>query len=206
MEFVAGMSTLESVAKFLEEEAEEIALAVAFWGGDAFQRLKIADWRAKNVRIICDAESGACNPSTLRKMMDRFGPRFRTNPRLHAKVYWTPRKMLVTSANASASGLCLQADEVKGNIEAGIVITESETIKQTREWFDGIYDHKDTSEIDDAILKTATRRWHFGRERRFYGSSHEIITVTEALSPRRSSFEIVTEERSLGTVTPYLPQ
>jgi hypothetical protein len=74
-------------------------------GGDAMTKLDIEKWGAENVRIICNATSGACNPKTLDFLMKRFGPQLKTNPKLHAKLYWAPGKMLVTSANASASGL-----------------------------------------------------------------------------------------------------
>ena len=94
MQFVSGKDTLKSVAEFLKSEDVEIALAVAFWGGDAMKRLGVAEWKAKNVRMICNATSGACNPLALKDLRSHIGSNLRTNPNLHAKVYWTPRHSL----------------------------------------------------------------------------------------------------------------
>jgi hypothetical protein len=117
VQFVKDEDTLELVAQLLKSEEVEIALAVAFWGGDATERLDIARWRARKVRVICNATSGACNPKALKGLRSKIGANLRTNPNLHAKVYWTPAKFVVTSANASASGLSMENQEVARNIE-----------------------------------------------------------------------------------------
>jgi len=153
MQFVKD--TFESVAKFLKSEDIEIALAVAFWGGDAMKRLGIAEWKAKNVRMICNATSGACNPLALNELRSHIGSNLRTNPNLHAKVYWTPSTLVITSANASASSLSLEGEEVKGNIEAGIVSTDHLLLTEVKQWFDELYDSHKTVEVDKNIIKKA---------------------------------------------------
>jgi hypothetical protein len=182
MEFIYGTYTVESAANVLKN-ATEVALAVAFWGGDAVARLDFA--KTGDVRIVCNATSGACNPKTLEALMDRFGPRLRTNPKLHAKVYWTPNKTLITSANASASGLSLEDEEVEANIEAGILITKEENpeiIDAVKRWFDKVYNSDDTKEVDNKVLKRAKESW----DRRRPGRSTQLgnVTVIKALNDR----------------------
>jgi hypothetical protein len=184
VDFIGGTATLECVSEFLKTETEEIMLAVAFWGGDALDGLGMTDWRARNVRIICNATSGACNPKALRAMMQQFGPQLKTHPKLHAKVYWTPSKMLVTSANASASGLCLEDGEVRANIEAGVAITSPDILKQVKHWLDGIYDEQETAVVDDKILKIAASRWKAARRNRIstaFGDPN-TVSLTDALN------------------------
>jgi len=47
MHFISGKDTFESVAELLKSEDVEIALAVAFWGGDAMERLGVATPESK---------------------------------------------------------------------------------------------------------------------------------------------------------------
>src|ERR1019366_1779528 len=89
----------------------------------------------------------------------RFGPRLKTNPKLHAKVYWTLRKMLVTSANASASGFALAGKEDEANIEAGIAITSPEMIKAVKDWFDALYQSPKSARVDKKIIEIAKQKW-----------------------------------------------
>jgi HKD family nuclease len=96
MRFLSEDQTLNTIAEFLSAENAEIALAVAFWGGDGLKRLRTAEWKAKKVRVICDARSGACNPQALKDLKKQIGSNLRTNDRLHAKVYWTPCKVVIT--------------------------------------------------------------------------------------------------------------
>jgi len=182
MRFVSGKDTLKTVAEFLNSENVEIALAVAFWGGDAMNRLGVAEWKAKNVRVICNATSGACNPQALKDLQSHIGSNLRTNPKLHSKVYWTPSKLVITSANASASGLSLQDKEVNENIEAGIVSTSLQLLTEAKQWFDEKYDSAETVEVDEKIIKRAGRMWLLRRRGRVVpGQAEQTFTVTDAL-------------------------
>ena len=98
MRFIGGSHTLELISEFLKSEDTEIALAVAFWGGAAIERLGVGEWKAEKVRVICNATSGACNPKALTALRSHIDLNLRTNPRLHSKVYWTPKRLVITSA------------------------------------------------------------------------------------------------------------
>lgn len=179
MQFLSGKDTLESLAELLKSEDVEIALAVAFWGGDAMKRLAVAEWKAKNVRVICNATSGACNPLALKDLRSHIGSNLRTNSNLHAKVYWTPSKLVMTSANASASGLSLEGEEVTGNIEAGIVSTDHLLLTEVKQWFDELYNLPKTIEVDNDVIEEAQAMWALRRPGR--PTFEQIGDVTAAL-------------------------
>jgi len=163
MELIKDGANLAEIAQMLEAEVNEIAIAVAFWGGDAKARLNIGNWKAKQIRIVCDATSGACNPKALSDLRDKVGQHLYTNSRLHAKVYWTPQRVLVTSANASASGLSLEGAELAGNIEIGILTSSPEILAASKVWFEDLLKAKGTVEVDDEVLKLATKMWNARR-------------------------------------------
>ncbi len=182
MQFLTGAKKLEVIADILRAESDEIAVAVAFWGGDALDRLAVSEWKAKKVRLICAATSGACNPKALKELRDRFGPSLKTNSRLHAKVYWTPSKVLITSANASASGLSLEDNEVDGNIEAGLLVTLPETIVAVKKWFDELFQSRQTIDVDEKVLEEATLMW--SRRRRGRSTQKSVPGLMEALKDK----------------------
>jgi phosphatidylserine/phosphatidylglycerophosphate/cardiolipin synthase-like enzyme len=159
MQFINNGGALKTIAGFLTAEKDDIAIAVAFWGGDAQELLQIENWKAQRVRIVCDATSGACNPQTLQYLRTKFPGNVFANARLHSKVYWTPKKVVITSANASASGLSLEGSETYGNIEAGVMSSEPEILNAIKKWFDSILDLLRTVEVDDEVMKVARRMW-----------------------------------------------
>jgi hypothetical protein len=189
MRFVSGSDTLDLVSELLKSEDVEIALAVAFWGDAAMKRLGVADWKAKKIRVICNATSGACNPKALTALRSCLGSNLRTNPNLHSKVYWTPTKMVVTSANASASGLSLQDDEVVGNIEAGLTTNSDILLNETKKWFDRVYALPESVEIDDGVIKKAKAMWSRRRPGRFSpklsGTLTDVLRNAATLADRR---------------------
>lgn len=86
--FLDTAATLRSARDLLSRGGEAI-LAVAFWGEDACARLGLTNFHAGNVTIICDPESGACNPQVLTELKS-LNIDVRAKRHLHAKVLWTP--------------------------------------------------------------------------------------------------------------------
>jgi hypothetical protein len=159
--FLEGKHTLDVVRNILEVEKREIALAVAFWGDSAIEKLCADAWKAKKVSIICNATSGCCNPSVLeylQKKFDTFSKIIKTNPKLHAKVYWTPDKMVITSANASSSGLWMPG-LLEGNVEAGVLVESKVLIESVKEWFDKLFVNDQTVKLDQGIIRKAWIMW-----------------------------------------------
>ncbi len=156
---IVGKDTLEHAQKMLVSQRTEIAIAVAFWGESADKKLDLVNWKAKKITIICNATSGACNPIILSKLKNRFGENFKTNPRLHAKFYWTPTQVIITSANASASGLWHENEHATGNVEAGISCQHPNLIEGTKALFDEINASRGTVIVTDKIIEEAWDLW-----------------------------------------------
>ncbi|MCZ7487174.1 phospholipase D family protein [Rhizobium rhizogenes] len=142
--------------------ADSAKFAVAFWGNDASATLGISS-RSKPLKIICNLESGACNPSEIRKLL-KMTPNVevRTNPRLHAKVYWTPSAVVIGSSNASANGLAVEGRELSSWAEANVLTTEHKMLEQTSTWFDALF--AASNPIIDSDLNLAEELW---RRRQF---------------------------------------
>jgi hypothetical protein len=116
--------------------AGPVEMAVAFWGTKACERLELpAD--LSTYRIACDARSGFCSPVALGILLQR-GARVVDVRKLHAKVYKGQRAMVVTSANASPSGLSLDVDAVFG-LEVGTLVTAAEELEAAATWLDDLF-------------------------------------------------------------------
>lgn len=120
--------------------ADVAKFAVAFWGKDAANTLGISS-RTKPIKIICNLQSGACNPGEIRKLL-KLAPivEVRTNPRLHAKVYWTPEGVVIGSSNASADGLAVEGNELSSWAEANDHTNDHSILEQSSDWFDKQFD------------------------------------------------------------------
>lgn len=150
--FVHGRDIASSISEALRG-AEQMDLAVAFWGLGAIDRLGLS--AQKPTRIICDALSGGCNPTELESLLrlsQESKQQFEVKhlSRIHSKVYRTPTVAFVSSANASANGL---SEGNEGTIEAAIRTESSEVISQIDSWFEAKWDEAET--IDEPLLQRA---------------------------------------------------
>jgi hypothetical protein len=136
--------------------AKEAKIAVAFWGRGAVQALGI-DRSDLEAEIVCNLDSGACNPSEIGKLRElRPHIPVRSDPRLHGKLYWTPRGVVIGSSNASTNGLAVE-DGLAGWAEANVFSDDQRLIDDALAWFEA---RKDSSyEITDAHLHLARQIW-----------------------------------------------
>jgi hypothetical protein len=108
---------VERRAAELISQAHEVRVAVAYWGSGSFkwfERFDAESLASKDVVIVCDLMSGACNPDEIERLQKTLGkPGVRTRDRLHAKVWLTDRGAIVGSSNVSANGLGFEGDELK---------------------------------------------------------------------------------------------
>ena len=136
--------------------AERVKVAVAFWGRGAIQALGI-DRPELEAEIICNLDSGACNPSEIGKLRElRPHIPVRSDPRLHGKLYWTPSGVVVGSSNASTNGLAVEAG-LAGWAEANIFSDAPELIDTTLTWFNAR--KKGSYEITEVHLRLAEQIW-----------------------------------------------
>lgn len=137
-------------------EANEARIAVAFWGAGAVERLGL-DRPGFSAQILCNLDSGACNPAELRRMSKLPGIMLRAHPALHAKVYWTPRAAVLGSSNASSNGLALEGDAAGAWAEANLLVNDTAMLAEMAAWFEKLF--AAGYEIVDADIDRAELIW-----------------------------------------------
>jgi hypothetical protein len=151
----------------LISEATTVRVAVAYWGKGSFERLDIENMSSKDITIVCDLMSGACNPDEVEKIQEALpDARVLRRDHLHAKVWLTDHGAIVGSSNMSANGLGFEENELSGSVEANVyVLDDAETLAEINEWFDN--DVMDgAKEIKEDDLTEAKRRWDYHRSTR----------------------------------------
>ena len=176
MRFLTGSDIQEQVRK-ITSRSGEVMVAVAYWGKGAAERTGLsANDNSKNVRIICDLLSGACNPAEI-ETLTQLGFRVRTRDRLHAKVWIGGDDTIVGSANASANGLPGEDEQAaNASIEAVVVSHNPRLARDLRAWFEQQWCA--SSRIEDRHLDQARQLWK--RRRRSIGRGF-AATLTENL-------------------------
>jgi hypothetical protein len=139
----------------LAKGCADLRIAVAFWGTDSLKTLRLTG--AKGGRIICNLESGACNPKEIRKLRALKKFKIKTHAQLHAKIYWSPKAAVVGSSNASANGLVVDANIAKGWREANILFDQEDELRRTGDRFNHLW--KQGRAITNKLLKEADLKW-----------------------------------------------
>ncbi|OCC25306.1 hypothetical protein MB02_01130 [Croceicoccus estronivorus] len=155
------LNEVEALAKIqaMLVATKKARLSVAFWGDGAVELLGL-DRPDLDLKIVCNLDSGACNPAELRKLLAVVGQgNLLSNPRLHAKVYWTPEKACIGSSNASTNGLAVEGTNLTGWSEANIQVSDRNLIKEIEDWFDNQASPENAYEIDEAAIKRAEVVW-----------------------------------------------
>jgi len=168
LSFISGSNNNREVRKLLQD-VTELKCAVAFLGKEA---LKLFKKRKGHTWLICNLESGSTNPYIIPELMKLPELAIRTNSKLHAKVYWTPHKAIVSSANISINGLGFE--ETAGWIEAGILVDDNQVIESIEKWFEGLWNK--SQKITNLALDKACENW---QKRALRGSE-------DSLSKRKS--------------------
>ena len=140
----------------LLRQVDTARLAVAFWGKGALERLGL-DRSGLTADILCNLDSGACNPAELRRIRELPGITLKSHPSLHAKVYWTPRAAVIGSSNASANGLALEGDAAGGWREANVWLDGAAMLDDIATWFDTLFAQGNA--ILDEDLERAEQIW-----------------------------------------------
>jgi hypothetical protein len=161
-EFLTEHKIMERIGTMLSV-AERADLAVAYWGQDATNKLKLSN-AEKPIRILCDLWSGACNPVEIKKLLGHSHVAVKTLNDLHAKVYWTPTCAVVGSANASANGMSWENDETAGLIEAALLTEEKILLDAILKWFEDRWE--EAEEVDSRLLERVRPIWWKARRGR----------------------------------------
>ena len=152
MHFLSG-DRIGKETKGLVHRSGKLSAAVVYWGTDGARLSGIAERSdPKNVSVICDLHSGACNPSEIRKIM-ASGVQIKKLCQLHAKVWIGGDTVIVGSANASTNGLADDPD----HIEAALMVEDRTLAHELQEWFDCYWCQ--ASDIDEDDLLRAEQAW-----------------------------------------------
>ncbi|WP_164155263.1 phospholipase D family protein [Sandarakinorhabdus rubra] len=156
MKLLDETAALDEVRNLLAQ-TQTARLAVAFWGKGAIERLGLSREGLK-AEILCNLDSGACNPAELRRILGLPDITLKSHPSLHAKVYWTPSAAVLGSSNASANGLALEGQQATSWREANIRLNDPEVLGEIATWFDGLFNQG--YEIGEEHLGRAELIWN----------------------------------------------
>ena len=134
MRFLHEEQLTRAIRRLTGSRKTKVKLAVAYWGSGSLRLLGLDPSRS-NLEIVCCLKGGKSDPNVI----SRFGSRARQNDKLHAKVIWTRRAAIVSSANASSNGLPEEEQTAAGLIEAGILVDRPPELVAIRKWFDRLY-------------------------------------------------------------------
>jgi HKD family nuclease len=159
--FLNEYEAREHVKQMLDmlPKGETAKIAVAFWGRGAIDFLGLNRDGLK-AQILCNLDSGACNPDEIRTLMKLPGIKLRSHPKLHAKVYWTPRQAVVGSSNASTNGLASEYQTNEPWKEANINVSDKKTLEKIDNWFDEVlWNDPKVYDVDDKSIERAEHLW-----------------------------------------------
>lgn len=159
MTFLTEREVGAAIKKLVRDQSD-VRIAVAFWGAGAADLIGIERTAAKP-RILCNLDSGVCNPDEILALSKMS--KVRTHAQLHAKVYWTPVGVIVGSSNASSNGLWGEGKERRGWREANMLIRDPPTVAEIGAWFEAQWDEGRT--VTDSMVEAARQLWIAGRER-----------------------------------------
>ncbi|MGY4608603.1 hypothetical protein ACVW16_007015 [Bradyrhizobium sp. USDA 4474] len=155
MKFHDEKSVIAPIRK-IAKGCKDLRVAVAFWGTDGAKTLSLKG--AKSGRILCNLESGACNPKEIRKLRaSKKKFKVKTHPQLHAKIYWSPEAAVIGSSNASGNGLVIDSAAAKGWREANLWFDQKDLLRSVGLHFDRLW--KQAKPVTDQGLKDADVKW-----------------------------------------------
>lgn len=154
--FISSDDNTEAIGQLIRE-TDKLDCAVAFLGKKAEDILEKFSKAGCRCRCICNLSSGGTNPYAVETLM-KTGIRIKNHPSLHAKVYIGEDYGIVSSANLSANGLGLEADELNGWIEAGYKVTKPQELSQMLEWFGDLWENAEN--ITKKDIENAKNAWN----------------------------------------------
>ncbi len=152
---ILNEKTVVAPIRKLARGCPDLRVAVAFWGEGSVENLRLT--RAKNGRVICNLESGGCNPKEIRKLRALKKLKIKTHAQLHAKIYWSPEAAVIGSSNASANGLVVDPGAAKGWREANVLFDQEDELRRTGQRFNELW--KQGKAITNQLLKDADLKW-----------------------------------------------
>lgn len=160
MDFLDQSEVVPAVRDLLSK-VDRATLVVAFWGKGAIETLGLQkEWAS--LKIVCNLDSGACNPRVIKDLMSLPNATVLNDRRLHGKVYLTDDAVILGSSNASANGLVVEGDGLVGWAEANIISWDASFRARTKSWCeDRIVAAQPIEAVD---LRRAEMAWRLRRK------------------------------------------
>lgn len=155
MKFLTETTALAEIRALLSR-AGKAKLAIAFWGDGAARELGLGR-DGLEAEVLCNLDSGACNPDEIERLLKMPGVCLRAHASLHAKVYWTAGGAVLGSSNASTNGLALKGEAAGAWAEANIHLDGADLLQTLEQWFDEEY--RQGYEIQPEDLERARTLW-----------------------------------------------
>ena len=175
MQFLYDEQILKQIRN-ISKKKQLLQIAVAYWGKKAIEQTNLKariEIDPSSVRIICDLESGSCNPYTIQRLIDAQ-VEVRKCTKMHAKIWICGNHVIIGSANASTNGLGFDdAKSLRNNKEAAAHIVDKVFARKARSWIDGLWEHSTT--IDELDIELAKSRW---QERKKIPYKDPIVRTT----------------------------
>ena len=144
-----------------------LKVAVAYWGDQALKKTGLQsriNTDPKTVQVLCDLESGSCNPDEIQKLINA-DVQVKSLKGLHAKVWISENMVVIGSANASSNGLGFYHD---GHREAAVCMTNESFAKTVTNWFDRLWDDEHAI-CASQKMDLAEKRWNNRKQARKNG-------------------------------------
>ena len=155
-----GRDIVERI-KQCARKSKSVKIAAPFWGKGAVERLGLHHINAPQSathQIICNLESGACNPGPIKDLIDRHW-NVRSNPRLHAKVYLFSDVAILGSSNPSTNGLTEDLVANAGWHEVCVELDDESNLQALRKWFASQATPRYSTVVNATALKIAELRF-----------------------------------------------
>lgn len=195
----------EEVNKLFENN-EDLDIAVAFLGYGS--KILFDANRNKKIRIICNFDSGACNPKLVEELRDYENICIKSDAYLHAKTLIQNHSLIIGSANLSANGLSLEGAELTAWTEIGILLNDDKVISESKLWFEDLWNN--SSLITDNDIKKQKQNWKKRRKTRpdieIENSKKSLIEAAlsgEQLTDREIYFAIYYDFASMEAETAF---
>ena len=182
MKFLHNKNYRKEIVKVFSN-CQELDVAVAFFGLDSIELFRKS--KDKKIRVICNLESGACNPYLIEKIHKHKNVIIKTNPKLHAKTLIQKNSAIIGSANISSNGLSLEDNELSGWLETGVLTTSKSIISESKSWFNETWGSSVTVKTTD--IEKYKALWRERRNSRI--SKNSSLSIIEASRTNSSTFK-----------------
>lgn len=161
MKLLTSENYFDEVKKLFSNESE-LDIAVAFLGYDVLDLFE--ESKNKKIRLLCNFESGACNPHLITKLRELPNIELKSDSHLHSKLAVQDEVAIIGSANYSANGLSLEGAELSAWSELGLRVRNSKVINESKSWFSDLWSK--AKKITDSDISRQLENWKSRRSTR----------------------------------------